>query len=100
MNRLEPKPRDAHVFVCHGSRCTNGGAPKIRALLAKALRGAGLKARVTRTGCQGLCKQGPVVFVESDRPRTWGGVREADVPKLARRIVKRTRVPAPAGPAD
>ena len=91
MKKLDPKPRDAHVFVCHGSRCTAGGAPRVRAALAKALRAAGVKARVTRTSCQGSCKQGPVVFVESARPRTWGGVREADAPRLARRIVKRLR---------
>lgn len=90
MKRLDPKPRDAHVFVCHGGKCTTNGAPRVRSALAKALRALGLKARVTRTSCQGLCKQGPVVFVEGVRPRTWGGVREDDVPKLARRVRKRT----------
>ena len=89
MRKLDPKPRDAHAFVCHGSRCTAGGAPCVRSALAKALRAAGIKARVTRTSCQGLCKQGPVVFVEGPRPGTWGGVHERDAPKLARRIVKR-----------
>ena len=79
------------MFVCHGSRCTAGGAPRVRSALAKALRAAGLRARVTRTSCQGLCKRGPVVFVESPRPRTWGAVREADAAKLARRILKRSR---------
>ena len=89
MRKLAPKPRDAHVFVCHGSRCTAGGAPRVRSALAKALRAVGLKARVTRTGCQGLCKQGPVVFVEGARPRAWGGVREGDAARLARRVLKR-----------
>ena len=89
MKKVEQKPRDAHVLVCHGSRCTRGGAPRIRAALAKALRAAGLKARLTRTSCQGLCKQGPIVFIEAPRPRTWGAVVESDVPRLAERIARR-----------
>ncbi len=89
MKRLDPKPRDAHVFVCHGSKCTAGGAPRVRTALARALRALGLKTRVTRTSCQGLCKRGPVVFLEGPRPRTWGDVREGDVPRLARRVRKR-----------
>ena len=90
MQKIDPKPRDAHAFVCHGSRCTAGGAPRVRTALAKALRAAGLRARVTRTGCQGLCRRGPVVFVEGARPRTWGAVRESDAAKLARRIRRRS----------
>lgn len=88
LRRLEPKARDLHVFVCHGTRCSRGGAPRLRALLARTLKAAGVRARLTRTSCQGHCKRGPVVFVERPKRRVWGGVGEADVERVARKLAR------------
>lgn len=91
MKRLEQKPCDVHVFVCHGRRCTDGGAPRVKSLLGRLLNSAGVKARVSRTACQGYCKQGPVVFIERPKRRTWGSVRESDTGRLASRLVRLLR---------
>ena len=91
MQKIDPKPRDVHAFVCHGSRCTGRGAPPVRRELARALARLGLKAKVSRTSCQGRCKEGCVVFVERPRPGLWGAVRVEDAERLARKLAKRVR---------
>ena len=88
MKKLPARPRDVHVFVCHGGRCTRNGAPTLRRELVRALGRLGLRAKATRTSCQGRCKEGAIVFVERPRPRVWGGVRAGDVEKLARKLAR------------
>ena len=91
MKKLEPRARDVHVFVCHGSRCTRNGAPLVRRGLLKELVRLGLRPRASRTSCQGFCKQGCVVFVERPRARIWGRVGAEDLPGLAAKIAKSVR---------
>ena len=91
MKKLAPRSRDVHVFVCHGSRCTRNGAPTVRRELAKALARLGLKAKASRTSCQGRCKEGCIVFVERPRARLWGQVLAEDAGRLARKIAKAVR---------
>ena len=91
MKKLEPRARDVHVFVCHGSRCTRNGAPLVRRGLLEALVRLGLRPRASRTSCQGFCKQGCVVFVERPRARVWGRVGTADLPRLAGKIAVAVR---------
>lgn len=91
LKRLDPKRHDLHVFACHGNRCTREGAPTIRRLLLQALKRGGVRVRISRTGCQGHCKQAPVVFVEGDRARVWGEVGAPDVARLADKLIKRLR---------
>ena len=88
MKKLDPDRRDVHVLVCHGRRCTAAGAPRVRGLLARALRGLGVRARLTRVPCQGHCKRGPVVRIDAPRRRLWGEVREADAERLARKLAR------------
>ena len=88
MKKLEPRKRDVHVFVCHGSRCTRNGAPLVRRGLVRELSRLGVRSKASRTGCQGFCKQGCVVFVERPRTRVWGRVREEDLARLARKLVR------------
>lgn len=88
MKKLEARKRDIHVFVCHGSRCTRNGAPLVRRGLVKELSRLGARSKVSRTSCQGFCKQGCVVFVERPRARLWGRVREEDLARLARKLVR------------
>lgn len=85
MKKLKPK-HDLHVFVCHGSKCTKRGAPGIRGELRKGLRAAGLDVRVSRTTCQGRCKDAPVVFTEGKKPKWWGEVNHDDTGKLVNKL--------------
>ena len=91
MKKLDPRPRDLHLFVCHGNRCTRRGAPLVRRELSRALARLGLKTKTSRTSCQGRCKEGCIVFVERPRPGLWGAVRVGDVERLARKLARRVR---------
>ena len=52
-------------MVCTGTGCTSSESPKIAEALEKALKKAKMdkEVRVVRTGCFGLCEQGPIVMV-------------------------------------
>lgn len=85
------------LFVCTHSRedgrvsCANPGRPgkEIAGELKKTVKAMGLKhrVRVTKTGCQDLCGQGPIVSVWPE-----GAVHTAtsleDVPSLLKRYVE------------
>jgi len=55
----------AHVLVCGGTGCTSSNSEKIRIELEAQLEKNGLQneVKVVRTGCFGLCAQGPIVVV-------------------------------------
>ena len=54
-----------NIMVCTGTGCTSSESPKIAEALEKALKKAKMdkEVRVVRTGCFGLCEQGPIVMV-------------------------------------
>lgn len=91
MKKLKPKPYDAHVLVCHGSKCSKRGAPSVKSSLQKSLKAEGHAVRVSRTTCQGFCKHGCVVALEGKKakPKWWGEVAPEDTDALRRKIVKR-----------
>jgi len=91
MKKLKPKPYDAHVLVCHGSKCSKRGAPKVKAGLQKTLKSEGHVVRVSRTTCQGFCKHGCVVALEGKnvKPKWWGEVAPEETDALSRKIAKR-----------
>jgi len=89
-------PYEKTVFVCTNVRegkvaCANPGrgGDRICAALKEAVKAAGLKGkiRVARSGCLDRCAEGPNLFVYPEG-RWCSGVREADVPALAREIFK------------
>jgi len=55
----------AHVLVCCGTGCTSSNSPKIIEEFEKHLAGNKLdkEVKVVKTGCFGLCAQGPIVVV-------------------------------------
>ncbi|MBR2591457.1 MAG: NAD(P)H-dependent oxidoreductase subunit E, partial [Oscillospiraceae bacterium] len=55
----------AHVLICGGTGCTSSGSMKIQETLAAELKANGLEEEVSivRTGCFGLCENGPVMIV-------------------------------------
>jgi len=55
----------AHVLVCGGTGCTASGSMKLVAELEKSLKESGIEneVKVVKTGCFGLCAEGPIVVV-------------------------------------
>ena len=64
-------PYRKHLFVCTNLReegktcCARGGGDAIRDTLKRYVKEHGLRevVRVSRSGCQGLCEQGPNIMV-------------------------------------
>ena len=54
-----------NVLICGGTGCTSSGSTKIIDAFAKALSDQGMtdEVKVVRTGCFGLCANGPIVIV-------------------------------------
>ncbi|HPE39422.1 MAG TPA: NAD(P)H-dependent oxidoreductase subunit E, partial [Bacillota bacterium] len=55
----------AHVLVCCGTGCTSSHSDKIMARFEEALPAQGLdkEVKVVKTGCFGLCAEGPIVVI-------------------------------------
>jgi len=55
----------AHVLVCTGTGCTSSSSPKIIEEFDKHLKANKLdnEVKVVKTGCFGLCAEGPIVIV-------------------------------------
>ena len=55
----------AHILVCGGTGCTSSSSEKIITNLYLELKEAGLsdEVAVIKTGCHGLCAQGPIMVV-------------------------------------
>ena len=74
MIRLDPKATPTpqggrmHIMICCGTGCTSSGSMKILEGLEDRIRGAGLEneIKVVKTGCFGLCAQGPILMVYPD----------------------------------
>ena len=55
----------SHVLICGGTGCSSSGSQKVQDALEKELKANGLEEEVAivRTGCFGLCENGPVMIV-------------------------------------
>ncbi len=97
-----------YLLVCTGANCgTQGGAELYEALKRElGEQGVSETAQVVRTGCFGLCAQGPIVKVLPDE-MFYAKVRPADAPEIvAEHVVKsqpvtrlRLNPPPPGGRA-
>jgi (2Fe-2S) ferredoxin len=64
-------PYECHVFVCTNDRegraksCADGESPLVRSALKKEInqRGWRGKVRISKSGCMGLCQNGPNVII-------------------------------------
>lgn len=66
--QISIKPRrksEMEVLVCTGTGCTLNGSLEVTAAFEESIKQAGLakKVAVVRTGCHGLCQQGPVTVI-------------------------------------
>ena len=62
----EDSPYEGHIFICHATSCSSGGADEIISAFEDALRAFELtdKVRLVKTGCMGLCAAGPLARIE------------------------------------
>ena len=62
----------AHVLVCCGTGCTSSSSAKIMDKLNELVKAKGLEndCKIVKTGCFGLCAQGPIVVVKIDGKET------------------------------
>ncbi|AEM73338.1 NADH-quinone oxidoreductase subunit NuoF [Caldicellulosiruptor acetigenus] len=86
----------SHVLVCGGTGCTSGGSDRIYDAFLKEIEAQNLKdeIQVIRTGCFGLCAEGPIVIVYPEGA-FYSKVADSDVKEIVEehllkgRIVKR-----------
>jgi len=86
----------SHILVCGGTGCTSGGSDKIYDAFLKEIEAQNLKdeVQVIRTGCFGLCAEGPIVIVYPEGA-FYSKVADSDVKEIVEehllkgRIVKR-----------
>jgi len=57
---------EGHIFICHATSCSSGGADEIIKAFEDALQTFGLteRVRLVKTGCMGLCAAGPLARIE------------------------------------
>jgi (2Fe-2S) ferredoxin len=86
-------PYVCHVFVCTNDRegkaksCADGKSPIVRSALKEEVnqRGWRGKVRVSKSGCMGLCQNGPNVIIYPQR--IWfSGVSQDDVGEIVSTI--------------
>ena len=55
----------AHVLICAGTGCTSSGSAKLFTEFERCIQEAGIdnEVKLVKTGCFGLCAQGPIVVV-------------------------------------
>ncbi len=64
---IAPRTGLVRIHVCTGSGCAMNGSLDVADAFERAIGEAGAKdVSVVRTGCHGLCQQGPVVLVQPD----------------------------------
>jgi NADH:ubiquinone oxidoreductase subunit F (NADH-binding)/(2Fe-2S) ferredoxin len=78
------------VRVCSGTGCRAAGADEVRKAFVEEIERQDVNARVTTSGCQGLCQRGPLVAIEPQR-LFYQGVHPSDVPAIVDLTLKRER---------
>lgn len=78
------------VRVCSGTGCRAAGAAEVREAFVEEIERQGVEARVTTSGCQGLCQRGPLVTIEPQR-LFYQHVHPFDVPAIVDLTLKRER---------
>ena len=83
----------SHVMVCAGTGRTSSESPKILAALEKELKAHKLQdeIRIVKTGCFGLCSQGPIVMVFPEGA-CYSKVTEPDVAEIVSEHLVKGRI--------
>ncbi len=83
----------SHVLVCGGTGCTSSGSETLIEILKEELEKNGLENEVAivKTGCHGLCAQGPVLIVYPDAV-FYSMVKPEDIPEIVSEHLLKGRV--------
>ena len=83
----------AHVLCCGGTGCTSSGSETLISLLQEELKKNGLENEVAivKTGCHGLCAQGPVMVIYPDAT-FYSMVKPEDIPEIVSEHLLKGRV--------
>ncbi|MBP7216616.1 MAG: NADH-quinone oxidoreductase subunit NuoF [Candidatus Omnitrophica bacterium] len=76
-------PREYVITLCDGPTCMQKKSKELKAVIEKELEKKELlhRARISISGCLGMCKKGPVVII-NPQYTIYGGVSEKDIPEL------------------
>ena len=82
-----------HVMVCAGTGCTSSESPKVLAAFEKEIKAHKLQdeVRIVKTGCFGLCSQGPIVMIFPEGA-CYSKVTELDVPEIVSEHIVKGRI--------
>ena len=59
--------REKHILVCNGTGCTSSKSPEILENFKRIIEEKGIQnVRVIKTGCFGLCAEGPIVIIRPE----------------------------------
>ncbi len=83
----------SHVLVCGGTGCTSSGSQQIIQTLKEELKKKGLQneVAVVKTGCHGLCAEGPVMIVYPEAV-FYSKVRPEDVEEIVSEHLLKGRI--------
>ena len=83
----------SHVLVCGGTGCTSSGSETLISLLQEELKKNDLENEVAivKTGCHGLCAQGPVMVIYPDAT-FYSMVKPEDIPEIVSEHLLKGRV--------
>ena len=83
----------AHVLVCGGTGCTSSGSAQIIQTLEDEIKKNGLQNEISvvKTGCHGLCAEGPVMIVYPEAV-FYSQVKPEDVPEIVSEHLLKGRV--------
>ncbi len=77
------------IYVCYGTGCKAGGGGPISDKFAALCRDN--EVRVKRTGCHGLCQEGPLVHISPDEI-TYTKVKVEDVQEIVEKTIRNNEV--------
>ncbi len=83
----------SHILVCGGTGCTANHSAEVISALEKELKAQGLsdEVMVVRTGCFGLCEQGPIMIVYPEGA-FYARVKPEDVQEIVSEHILKGRI--------
>ena len=83
----------SHVLVCGGTGCTSSGSQQVIQALRNELKNQKLQdeVAVVKTGCHGLCEEGPIMVVYPEAV-FYSRVRPEDIPEIVSEHLLKGRI--------
>jgi len=83
----------SHVLICGGTGCSSSGSQKVQDALEQELKANGLEKEIAivRTGCFGLCENGPVMIVYPEGS-FYSRVTPEDIPEIVSEHLLKGRI--------